>query len=43
MDTQIFASLIAYALAIVVAGALGLAANRWGVDSRPGLGDDHQR
>ena len=26
---------------IVALGALGLAAMRWGVDSRPGLLDDH--
>ncbi|HSO29575.1 MAG TPA: hypothetical protein VLS28_06710 [Candidatus Sulfomarinibacteraceae bacterium] len=24
-------------------GLLGLAAARWGVDSRPGIGDDHAR
>ena len=43
MDIQIITALIAYALAIALAGALGLAADRWGVDSRPSLGDDHHR
>lgn len=43
MDTQIITALIATALAIGIAGFLGLAADRWGVDSRPRLGDDHQR
>jgi len=43
MDIQIVTGLIAYALVITLAGALGLAAHRWGVDSRPSLGDDHRR
>ena len=43
MDIQILTAVIATALAIGIAGALGLAADRWGVDSRPRLGDDHQR
>ncbi len=43
MDIQIVSALIAYALVVAAAGAVGLAAARWGVDSRPGLGDDHRR
>ena len=43
MDIQIITALIATALAIGVAGVLGVAADRWGVDSRPSLGDDHRR
>ena len=43
MDTQILTAIIAIAIAVGIAAALDLAADRWGVDSRPRLGDDHQR
>jgi hypothetical protein len=31
------------AIVLSVFALFGLAANSWGVDSRDGLGDDHQR
>ena len=40
---EIFAPLIVAALIVASLGALGLAARAWGVDSRPGMADDHAR
>ena len=37
------ALIIVLVLAVAVLVALGLAAARWGVDSRPSIGDDHTR
>ena len=37
------ALLIAIALPLALFAALAIAAQLWGVDSRPGLGDDHAR
>ena len=40
---DIVAPLVIAALIAGILGALGLAAFAWGVDSRPGVGDDHAR
>ena len=40
---DIFAPLIVAAFIAGGLGALGLAARAWGVDSRPGVTDDHAR
>ena len=37
------ALLIAIALPLALFAAVAIAAQLWGVDSRPGLGDDHAR
>ena len=36
------ALLAVIAIIVAVFGALALAADRWGVDSRPSIGDDHR-
>lgn len=36
-------ALLALVVAVVALVGLDLAAVRWGTDSRPGMGDDHQR
>ena len=38
---DIFAPLVIAALIALTFGTLGLAAFAWGVDSRPGVADDH--
>ena len=36
-------AVLALVVAVVALVGLDLAAVRWGTDSRPGMGDDHQR
>ena len=38
-----FAATFLITLITSIFAGLGLASSRWGVDSRPGLGDDHAR
>ena len=40
---ELLAGVILLALVIVAFELLGVAADRWGVDSRPGIGDSHLR
>jgi hypothetical protein len=37
------AALVIFTLAVSLLGVFDLAASKWGVDSRPSIGDDHAR
>jgi len=41
MDT--FSAMFLISIITSIFAGLGLAASLWGVDSRPGMGDDHAR